>query len=222
MPADVFDDKGENHKGKDDEFLFFSGNNWLRIDVMKNCQVSTEWHWGRISFWWKYTSSQQTHTFNFDLWGKNTTKNVLFGEQLWSCHFPFVLKLSVTFLHFLQNKVQKSWAQYSRTVRMDHNLPLQLYLLLYLVDTYGHACAHVCKHAHTNACILVHSRPSTLSFLKYDVFMYLTHAIMPFHHSPMIRSQPHLTSSLNNLSSISSFPRARINLSALTVAMNFL
>lgn len=27
MPADVFDDKGENHKGKDDEFLFFSGNN---------------------------------------------------------------------------------------------------------------------------------------------------------------------------------------------------
>ena len=27
MPADVFDDKGENHKGKDDEFLVFSGNN---------------------------------------------------------------------------------------------------------------------------------------------------------------------------------------------------
>lgn len=24
MPADVFDDRGENHKGKDDEFLSFS------------------------------------------------------------------------------------------------------------------------------------------------------------------------------------------------------
>lgn len=23
MPADVFDDRGENHKGKDDEFLYF-------------------------------------------------------------------------------------------------------------------------------------------------------------------------------------------------------